>query len=72
MQPGGYWVNLGPLLYHWAEPNEMPEEPSIELALEDVLQAAQRLGFTLEEHESVKAPFTSDCRFVDWLDAVIE
>ena len=62
-QPGGLWINLGPLLYHWAEPNELPNEPNVELPLEDVLDVAQRLGFVLEEHETVEAPFTSDCRW---------
>ena len=62
-QPGGLWINLGPLLYHWAEPNELPNEPNVELPLEDVLDVARRLGFDLEERETVEAPFTSDCRW---------
>lgn len=38
VQPGGYWVNLGPLLYHWAESwAPQGEQMSIELSLEDVL-----------------------------------
>ncbi|KAK2079230.1 hypothetical protein QBZ16_002921 [Prototheca wickerhamii] len=52
LKPGGLWINLGPLLYHWAEPNELPNEPNVELPLEDVLDVAQRLGFVLEEHET--------------------
>ena len=27
LKPGGHWINLGPLLYHFAD---IPREPSIE------------------------------------------
>lgn len=42
--PGGYWVNVGPLLYHFADSSEAP---SIELSLGEVLTVAQRIGFVL-------------------------
>ncbi|KAI8810225.1 N2227-domain-containing protein [Cladochytrium replicatum] len=35
LRPGGYWINIGPLLYHW---EGMQNEPSIELN-EDELRA---------------------------------
>lgn len=45
-QPGGYVVNLGPLLYHWADahtylPGE--EQQSLELSLDEVKAAAQQV-----------------------------
>ena len=33
LKPGGYWVNLGPLLYHY---EESPNERSVELAFDEV------------------------------------
>ncbi|CCW66621.1 unnamed protein product [Phytomonas sp. Hart1] len=43
--PGGYWVNVGPLLYHFAD---SVEDMSIELSLGEVLTVAQRIGFVLQ------------------------
>lgn len=42
--PGGYWVNVGPLLYHFAD---SAEDMSIELSLFEVLSVAERIGFVL-------------------------
>lgn len=42
--PGGFWVNVGPLLYHFAD---SAEDMSIELSLGEVLTVAQRIGFVL-------------------------
>lgn len=41
---GGYWVNLGPLLYHFAD---QPGEASIEPSFEEVKAIAEGLGFEL-------------------------
>lgn len=45
-QPGGYFVNLGPLLYHWADAHTYleGEELSVELSLEEVKAAAAQVG----------------------------
>lgn len=45
-QPSGYFVNLGPLLYHWADAHTyLPgQELSVELSLEEVKAAAARVG----------------------------
>ena len=65
MQEGGLWVNLGPLLYHWADAHTyLPgEEHSIEISLEDVLRIAQRLGFQLLQCQSVTAGYNANARF---------
>jgi carnosine N-methyltransferase len=39
IKPGGYWVNLGPLLYGTA--------PLVELSLDEVLIVSEKLGFEL-------------------------
>lgn len=61
VQPGGYWVNLGPLLYHWAESwAPQGEQMSIELSLEDVLSVCQQLGFDILRNEMVEAGFMNN------------
>ncbi|GAB4823870.1 hypothetical protein N2152v2_010916 [Parachlorella kessleri] len=64
LQPGGYWVNLGPLLYHWAESHTyLPEaELSIELSLEDVERIAQQVGFRLLKKEMVPCNYMTNMR----------
>ena len=42
LAPGGLLVNLGPLLYHFAD---SAGSPSIELSLDELLHAAGRVGF---------------------------
>jgi carnosine N-methyltransferase len=45
LKPGGIWINLGPLLYHYAD---MPGEVSIELTLEQVMKIVEKTGFKVE------------------------
>lgn len=44
LKPGGVWVNIGPLLYHFAD---VSDDMSIELSLGELLTVAQRIGFEL-------------------------
>eukprot|EP00927_Polykrikos_kofoidii_P019283 TRINITY_DN18993_c4_g1_i1.p1 TRINITY_DN18993_c4_g1~~TRINITY_DN18993_c4_g1_i1.p1 ORF type:complete len:454 (-),score=83.17 TRINITY_DN18993_c4_g1_i1:233-1594(-) len=48
IRPGGLWINLGPLLYHYAE---MPNEVSVELSWEEVKPAILRYFDLIEEEE---------------------
>ncbi|PRW58988.1 UPF0586 C9orf41 [Chlorella sorokiniana] len=59
LRPGCYFVNLGPLLYHWADAHMYleGEELSVELSLEEVKAAAARVGFKLLRDEMVTAAF---------------
>jgi carnosine N-methyltransferase len=43
LRPGGLWVNLGPLLYHYAE---QPDEVQLELPWAEIEQAIPKMGFT--------------------------
>jgi N2227-like protein len=43
LAPGGVWINLGPLLWHWENSDEM----SIELTLDEVKKLARSVGFEL-------------------------
>ncbi|RUS32777.1 N2227-like protein-domain-containing protein [Jimgerdemannia flammicorona] len=45
LKPGGVWINIGPLLYHF---ENSPGEFSIELSLEEVKDVACKLGFRFE------------------------
>ncbi|CAG8602709.1 17165_t:CDS:10, partial [Dentiscutata erythropus] len=44
LRPGGLWINLGPLLYHY---ENSPDEMSIELSLEQVKAVVKDFGFQL-------------------------
>ncbi|XP_023930653.1 carnosine N-methyltransferase-like, partial [Lingula anatina] len=58
LKPGGYWINMGPLLYHFAD---MPNELSIELSYEDVKKVILQLGFLiLEEKTNIKSGYTEN------------
>lgn len=47
LRPGGVWINLGPLLWHWADAHSYLNTPelSIEVPLESVLRCASAVGF---------------------------
>ncbi|XP_043462810.1 carnosine N-methyltransferase isoform X1 [Leptopilina heterotoma] len=49
LKPGGVWINLGPLLYHFSD---MPMEDSIEPSYEVVKDVIRGLGFQLEKEET--------------------
>eukprot|EP00727_Mastigamoeba_balamuthi_P010121 m51a1_g5731 hypothetical protein (545) ;mRNA; r:1133463-1136870 len=59
LKPGGVWINLGPLLYHYAD---MPGEISIELTWEEIKEALPSFGFTLEKEERASCSYTSNKR----------
>lgn len=50
LQPGGYWVNVGPLLYHFAD---SLDSMSIELSLKEVLDVAEHIGFQIFQPPSI-------------------
>ncbi|ESO98875.1 hypothetical protein LOTGIDRAFT_158828 [Lottia gigantea] len=49
LKPGGYWINLGPLLYHFAD---SAVESSIELSYEEVKQVVIDFGFILKKEQT--------------------
>jgi len=54
LKPGGRWINLGPLLYHFAD---IPKEPSIEPSYDIVRSIVKEKGFEFErevtDHQAV-------------------
>ncbi|XP_016137358.1 carnosine N-methyltransferase-like [Sinocyclocheilus grahami] len=60
LKPGGVWINLGPLLYHY---ENMANEFSIELSYEEIKAVILKYGFVLEfERESVPSTYTENDR----------
>lgn len=59
LKPGGYWIHLGPLLWHWADSGW--EELSIEVSLAEVLRAAHLLGFDVLQQRFVDAAYMGVC-----------
>eukprot|EP00604_Paraphysomonas_vestita_P003560 CAMPEP_0174823668 /NCGR_PEP_ID=MMETSP1107-20130205/26628_1 /TAXON_ID=36770 /ORGANISM="Paraphysomonas vestita, Strain GFlagA" /LENGTH=132 /DNA_ID=CAMNT_0016047177 /DNA_START=516 /DNA_END=911 /DNA_ORIENTATION=+ len=58
LKPGGYWINIGPLLYHWASsdpgvasglPADDRYAQSIELSWEELEHVILQFGFSIEE-----------------------
>lgn len=45
LAPGGVWINLGPLLWHFENNNS--HDPSVELDLEEVKRLAELVGFEI-------------------------
>ncbi|KAH3756048.1 carnosine N-methyltransferase [Pelomyxa schiedti] len=59
LKPGGLWVNIGPLLYHYAD---MEWESSVELTWEEVRSVILAHGFTIEKENRVNCPYTSNSK----------
>lgn len=49
LKPGGIWINLGPLLYHYSD---VPGEQSIEPTFEDLLSVMKNIGFKLIKYKT--------------------
>lgn len=49
LKPGGVWINLGPLLYHYAD---MKYENSVEPSYQVLLQVIKDIGFLLEKSQT--------------------
>ncbi|PAA65187.1 hypothetical protein BOX15_Mlig014030g1, partial [Macrostomum lignano] len=58
LKPGGYWINLGPLLYHFAD---VPGEASIELDYATLRQLVLGSGFELlTENTDIRCGYTQN------------
>ncbi|XP_030470699.2 uncharacterized protein LOC115688894 [Syzygium oleosum] len=61
LKEGGVWINLGPLLYHFADMCG-EDEMSIELSLEDVKRVALHYGFVFENEKTIETTYTTNPR----------
>ncbi|KAL0911094.1 hypothetical protein M5K25_019206 [Dendrobium thyrsiflorum] len=62
LKDGGVWINLGPLLYHFADAYGPEEEMSIEISLEDVKKVALQYGFEFEMEKIIETTYTANPR----------
>ncbi|KAG6553566.1 hypothetical protein Mapa_004479 [Marchantia paleacea] len=64
LKPGGVWINLGPLLYHFADSHmcSSDDELSIELSLDDVKTIAGHYGLVLKREKVVETTYSSNIK----------
>lgn len=55
LKPGGLWVNIGPLLWHY---QEQPSELQIELPWSEVEKLIEKLGFEFRKKSFKKCNYT--------------
>ncbi|KAI5406754.1 hypothetical protein KIW84_053145 [Lathyrus oleraceus] len=60
LKDGGVWINLGPLLYHFADTYGQDDEMSIELSLEDVKRIALNYGLEFEKERTIETTYTTN------------
>ncbi|KAF8551840.1 N2227-domain-containing protein [Imleria badia] len=58
LAPGGVWINLGPLLWHFENNNS--NDPSIELDLQEVKTLVRQMGFRLSDERTIETSYTSN------------
>ncbi|KAH7929022.1 N2227-domain-containing protein [Leucogyrophana mollusca] len=58
LAPGGVWINLGPLLWHFE--NNATNDPSVELDLEEVKVLARKIGFEISNERTIDTTYTSN------------
>ncbi|KAI0705395.1 N2227-domain-containing protein [Earliella scabrosa] len=60
LAPGGVWINLGPLLWHWE--NNTSNDPSVELTLEEVKELARKIGFEISNERTIDTTYTNNAQ----------
>ncbi|KAJ7075566.1 N2227-domain-containing protein [Mycena belliarum] len=60
LAPGGVWVNMGPLLWHWE--NNTTGDASVELSLAEVKALARAVGFRLSDERTIDTAYTSNAQ----------
>ncbi|PPQ79034.1 hypothetical protein CVT25_002343 [Psilocybe cyanescens] len=60
LAPGGVWINLGPLLWHWE--NNSSNDPSVELDMEEVKNLARRIGFEISNETTIDTTYTNNAQ----------
>ncbi|KAF8064870.1 N2227-like protein-domain-containing protein [Lyophyllum atratum] len=58
LAPGGVWINLGPLLWHFE--NNNTNDTSVELDLEEVKALARQIGFELSNERTIDTTYTTN------------
>ncbi|KAL4248632.1 Carnosine N-methyltransferase [Abortiporus biennis] len=58
LSPGGVWINLGPLLWHFE--NNSSNDPSVELNLDEVKELARKIGFEISNETTIDTTYTNN------------
>ncbi|GJE86375.1 N2227 domain-containing protein [Phanerochaete sordida] len=58
LAPGGVWINIGPLLWHWE--NNSSGDTSIELSLEELKALARKIGFEISNERTIDTTYTNN------------
>jgi carnosine N-methyltransferase len=74
LKPGGVWINLGPLLYHWTTDTDNNGDDrydhSIELSWEELKYVVEGKGFQLQSQQGQKGSGSKDADLADDQDKV--
>nr|VWP02404.1 Uncharacterized protein [Ganoderma boninense] len=60
LAPGGVWINLGPLLWHWE--GNTTNDPSVELTLDEVKALARKIGFEISNERTIDTTYTNNAQ----------
>ncbi|KJA23747.1 hypothetical protein HYPSUDRAFT_184819 [Hypholoma sublateritium FD-334 SS-4] len=60
LAPGGVWINIGPLLWHWE--NNNTNDLSVELDLEEVKTLARTIGFEISNEATIPTTYTNNAQ----------
>ncbi|EKM56641.1 uncharacterized protein PHACADRAFT_194233 [Phanerochaete carnosa HHB-10118-sp] len=58
LAPGGVWINMGPLLWHWE--NNSSGDTSIELNVEELKELARKIGFEICDERTIDTTYTNN------------
>ncbi|DAZ98999.1 TPA: hypothetical protein N0F65_011254 [Lagenidium giganteum] len=65
LKPGGHWVNLGPLLYHWQNSGGDDDErfnQSVELTLEEIKHVMSTYNFSILKESQRECVYTNNIK----------
>ncbi|KAF8909806.1 N2227-like protein-domain-containing protein [Gymnopilus junonius] len=60
LAPGGIWINIGPLLWHWE--NNNTNDLSVELDMEEVKTLAREVGFEISNERTIDTTYTNNAQ----------
>eukprot|EP00760_Papus_ankaliazontas_P017646 PhM_4_TR1735/c0_g1_i1/m.102225/K19787/CARNMT1; carnosine N-methyltransferase len=59
LAPGGSWINLGPMLYHFSD---MAGEASVDLTFDEFLTVVRNVGFEITEQKDIDNTYTNNIK----------
>ncbi|KAE8876657.1 hypothetical protein PF005_g25660 [Phytophthora fragariae] len=65
LKPGGYWINLGPLLYHWQDgggDEDERYEQSVELSYEEIKHIMGTYNFRIQKESQRECLYTNNVK----------